>query len=230
MLVDFSMTNLLIVEDHRTLLNSLKTGLEEEGYQVLTATSGIEGHLIAKREPLDAILLDLQLPDGDGLQMLRDLRHEGCTLPVMIMSARDSLEDRVLGLDTGADDYLVKPVAFSELLARLRSLLRRNSKAETVLRFEALQMDLLARKVTRHGEPIELTRREFELAEYFLRHKNEVVTRQMLARDVWKASTATWTNVIEVQVKSLRTKIERPGWEKLLHTIRGEGYLLGDKP
>lgn len=224
------MANLLIVEDHRTLLNSLKTGLEEEGYRVFAAMSGVEGQVIAKREPLDAILLDLQLPDGDGLQMLRDLRHEGFTLPVMIMSARDSLEDRVLGLDTGADDYLVKPVAFSELLARLRSLLRRNSKAETVLRFENLQMDLLARKVTRHGEPIELTRREFELAEYFLRHKNEVVTRQMLARDVWKASTATWTNVIEVQVKSLRTKIERPGWEKLLHTIRGEGYLLGDKP
>lgn len=224
------MANLLIVEDHRTLLNSLKTGLEEEGYRVFGAMSGVEGQLIAKREPLDAILLDLQLPDGDGLQMLRDLRHEGFTLPVMIMSARDSLEDRVLGLDTGADDYLVKPVAFSELLARLRSLLRRNSKAETVLRFESLQMDLLARKVTRHGELIELTRREFELAEYFLRHKNEVVTRQMLARDVWKASTATWTNVIEVQVKSLRTKIERPGWEKLLHTIRGEGYLLGDKP
>ncbi len=224
------MANLLIVEDHRTLLNSLKTGLEEEGYRVYTAMSGVEGHLITKREPLDAILLDLQLPDGNGLQLLEDLRREGNTVPVMIMSARDSIEDRVLGLDAGADDYLVKPVAFSELLARLRSLMRRNSKAETVLRYEALQMDLLARKVTRHGEPIDLTRREFELAEYFLRHKNEVVTRQMLARDVWKASTATWTNVIEVQVKSLRTKIERPEWEKLLHTIRGEGYLLGDKP
>ena len=224
------MANLLIVEDHRSLLNSLKTGLEEEGYRVFTAMSGVEGHLIAKREPLDAILLDLQLPDGDGLQMLRDIRREGLALPVMIMSARDSLEDRVLGLDTGADDYLVKPVAFSELLARLRSLLRRNAVSETVLRYETLQMDLLSRKVTRNGETLELTRREFELAEYFLRHKNEVVTRQMLARDVWKASTATWTNVIEVQVKSLRNKIERPEWDKVLHTVRGEGYLLGDKP
>ena len=223
------MPTLLIVEDHRSLLSSLKAGLEEEGYRVLTAMSGVEGHLIVKREPLDAILLDLQLPDGDGLQLLTDIRGEGLALPVLIMSARDSLEDRVLGLDSGADDYLVKPVAFAELLARLRSLLRRNVVAETVLRCESLQMDLLSRKVSRNGETLELTRREFELVEYFLRHKNEVVTREMLARDVWKASTATWTNVIEVQVKSLRNKIERPGWDKLLYTIRGEGYLLGQK-
>jgi two-component system, OmpR family, copper resistance phosphate regulon response regulator CusR len=224
------MATLLVVEDHRSLLASLKTGLEEEGYRVLTATSGVEGLAISKREPLDAVILDLQLPDGDGLHTLQEMRKSGLNMPVMIMSARDGLEDRVLGLDTGADDYLVKPIAFAELLARLRSLLRRNFAADTVLRYETLQMDLLTRRVTRNGQTIELTRREFELVEYFLRHKNEVVTREMLARDVWKASTATWTNVIDVQVKSLRKKIERPEWVKLLHTVRGEGYLLGDEP
>ena len=224
------MPNLLIVEDHRSLLESLRTGLEEEGYRVFTATSGVEGHLIARREPLDAIMLDLQLPDGDGLQMLKTIRSEGLNIPVLILSARDSLEDRVLGLDSGADDYLVKPVAFAELLARLRSLLRRNFAADTVLKYDTLSVDLLSRKVTRHGDTLELTRREFELIEYFLRHKNEVVTRQMLARDVWKAATATWTNVIEVQVKSLRKKIERDDWPRILHTVRGEGYQLGDKP
>ncbi len=224
------MATLLIVEDHRTLLASLKSGLEEEGYRVFTAMSGVEGLVIAKREPLDAILLDLQLPDGDGLQTLTEIRKAGLAVPVLILSARDTLEDRVLGLDTGADDYLVKPVAFAELLARLRSLQRRNFAADTVLRHGDLQMDLLARTVTRHGEKIELTRREFELVDYFLRHKNQVVTREILARDVWKVSTATWTNVIDVQIKALRKKLERPEWSKLLHTIRGEGYLLGDTP
>ncbi len=224
------MATLLIVEDHRSLLSSLKAGLEEEGYRIFTAMSGIEGRLITQKEPLDAILLDLQLPDGDGLQLLKEIRKEGLAIPVMIMSARDSLEDRVLGLDSGADDYLVKPVAFVELLARLRSLLRRNVVSETVLRCGSLQVDLLSRKVTRDGKSLDLTRRELELIEYFLRHKNEVVSRQMLARDVWMAATATWTNVIEVQVKSLRKKIERDDWPRLLHTVRGEGYLLGDKP
>lgn len=224
------MTNLLLVEDHRSLLRSLQTGLEEEGYRVLTATSGVEGKLIIQREPLDVVILDLQLPDGDGLQLLREIRKDRRTIPVMIMSARDSLEDRVLGLDSGADDYLVKPVAFAELLARLRSLLRRNASSDSVLHCEAMQLDLLSRRVTRHGEQIELTRREFELLEYMLRHQGEIVTRQMLARDVWKASTATWTNVIEVQVNSLRKKIERPEWPRLLHTIRGAGYTLGGTP
>ncbi len=224
------MATLLIVEDHRPLLASLKAGLEEEGYRVFTAMSGIEGLVTAKREPLDAIILDLQLPDGDGLYALREIRKAGLAVPVLIMSARDSLEDRVLGLDTGADDYLVKPVAFAELLARLRSLQRRNFASETILQYSDLHLDLLSRQVTRHGESLELTRREFELVEYFLRHKNKTVTREMLARDVWKASTATWTNVIDVQVKSLRRKIERPELAKLLHTIRGEGYLLGDEP
>lgn len=224
------MATLLVVEDHLSLLASLKTGLEQESYNVLTATSGVEALTIVRREPLDAILLDLQLPDGDGLNTLRTIREMGLAVPVLILSARDSVEDRILGLDTGADDYLVKPVAFAELLARLRSLRRRSFSTDTVLRHGDLQMDLLARRVTRNSESIELTRREYDLLQYLLRHKNQVVTREMLARDVWKASTATWTNVIDVQVKSLRKKIERTDWPKLLHTVRGEGYQLGDPP
>lgn len=224
------MATLLVVEDHLSLLASLKTGLEQESYNVLTATSGVEALTIVRREPLDAILLDLQLPDGDGLNTLRTIREMGLAVPVLILSARDSVEDRILGLDTGADDYLVKPVAFAELLARLRSLRRRSFSTDTVLRHGDLQMDLLARRVTRNSESMELTRREYDLLQYLLRHKNQVVTREMLARDVWKASTATWTNVIDVQVKSLRKKIERPDWPKLLHTVRGEGYQLGDPP
>lgn len=224
------MATLLVVEDHLSLLASLKTGLEQESYSVMTATSGVEALAIIRREPLDAILLDLQLPDGDGLNTLRTIREMGLAVPVLILSARDSVEDRILGLDSGADDYLVKPVAFAELLARLRSLRRRSFATETVLRHSDLQMDLLARRVTRNSEAIELTRREYDLLQYLLRHKNQVVTREMLARDVWKASTATWTNVIDVQVKSLRKKIERADWPKLLHTIRGEGYQLGDPP
>lgn len=224
------MATLLVVEDHLSLLASLKTGLEQESYNVLTATSGVEALNIVRREPLDAILLDLQLPDGDGLNTLKTIREMGLAVPVLILSARDSVEDRILGLDTGADDYLVKPVAFAELLARLRSLRRRSFSTETVLRHGDLQIDLLARRVTRGSEAIELTRREYDLLQYLLRHKNQVVTREMLARDVWKASTATWTNVIDVQVKSLRKKIERADWPKLLHTVRGEGYQLGDPP
>lgn len=225
------MSNVLIVEDHRTLRSSLEQGLREEGHTIFAVSSATEGLLLTRTEPLDAIILDLQLTDGDGLTLLREIRKSGRATPVLIVSARDSVEDRILGLDTGADDYLVKPFAFGELLARLRSLLRRGAVAsEAVLRHDDLQIDLMTRKVTRHGEEISLTRRLLELLEYLLRHKNQVVTREMLARDVWKASTATWTNVIEVQIRELRIKIERPGWSRVLHTIRGEGYRLGDPP
>lgn len=225
------MSNVLVLEDHRSLRASLEQGLREEGHTVFPVASQAEGLNVARTEPLDAVILDLHLPDGDGLDFLKAIRRNGLAVPVLIATARDAIEDRILGLDTGADDYLVKPFAFGELLARLRSLLRRSAVvSESVLRHETLQIDLLSRKVTRHGEELPLTRRLFELLEYLLRHKNQVVTREMLARDVWKASTATWTNVIEVQIRELRKKIERPDWTRLLHTIRGEGYLLGDAP
>lgn len=223
------MSRVLVIEDHRTLGASLEQGLREEGHEVRLVAGVGEGLRVAAVEPLDAIILDLHLPDGDGLEFLREIRRSGLAVPVLIASARDTVEDRILGLDLGADDYLVKPFAFGELVARLRSLLRRGAVGScAVLRHGDLQIDLLTRKVTRGGEELALTRRLFELLEYLLRHRNEVVSREMLARDVWKAPTATWTNVIEVQIRELRKKIERPEWPRLLHTIRKEGYLLGD--
>ncbi|AMV17544.1 response regulator transcription factor [Planctomyces sp. SH-PL14] len=225
------MSNVLVLEDHQSLRSSLERGLREEGHTVFPVSSRADGMNVVRTEPLDAIILDLQLPDGDGLQFLREVRRDGLAVPVLVASARDTVDERILGLDSGADDYLVKPFAFGELVARLRSLLRRAAVvSDSVLRHDDLQIDLLTRKVTRRGEEVSLTRRLFELLEYLLRHRNEVVTREMLARDVWKASTATWTNVIEVQIRELRRRIERPDWSRLLHTVRGEGYLLGDRP
>ncbi len=225
------MSRVLIVEDHGPLLMSVSRGLEEEGHDVLTAQTGQDGYRLASREPLDAVIMDLMLPDGSGLEVLRQLRAEGFVKPILIMTARDSVSDRITGLDCGADDYLVKPFDFGELVARLRALLRRNFvKNETMLRCDNIDLDLLTRRVTRGGEVVELTRRQFDLLEYLIRHKHAVVSRESIARDVWQASTATWTNVIDVQVNQLRKKIERPEWKAVLHTVRGVGYVLGDRP
>jgi DNA-binding response OmpR family regulator len=175
------------------------------------------------------MILDLMLPGRDGIQVLRDLRSKGFTRPVLILTARDALEDKVLGLDSGADDYLVKPFAFAELLARLRALLRRDVSArDLVLRADDLEVDLLARRVVRAGVELDLTKREYELLEYLLRHKNSVVTREMIARDVWKEVTGIPTNAIDVYVTLLRKKIERQGSRQLIHTLRGVGYALRD--
>lgn len=225
------MTRLLVVEDQASLRQSLQRGLEGEGYDVLTAKTGSEGYQLAAREQPDALILDLLLPDGNGLETLEKLRNQGFEKPILIVTARDAIEDRIVGLDTGADDYMVKPFAFGELVARLRALLRRNTKsASTTLTVDDLEMDLLTRRVTRAGEPIELTVRQFSVLEYLVKNQHQIVSREMLARDVWNAPTASWTNVIEVQINQLRKKIERPGWLPLLHTIRKEGYLIGVRP
>ena len=226
------MLRLLIVEDQLSLLASLKRGLQEEGFEVFTASSGNSAYQLVRSEPLDAMLLDLMLPDGDGLELLQRLREEDFRTPVLVITAKDSVYDRVLGLDSGADDYLVKPFAFSELVARLRAVLRRgnSSSFESLLFYKDIELDSVGRQATRCGQNLNLTHRQFELLEYLLRNKNRVVSRDMLARDVWKASTATWTNVIEVQVNQLRKRLARPGAEQVLHTVRGEGYLLGDEP
>ena len=163
------MPRLLVVEDQKRLLNSLQRGLEEKGYEVVTAGTGEQGYYAATTEPFDAVILDLMLPGRDGIRVLRDLRANGFTRPVLILTARDTIEDKVLGLDTGADDYLVKPFAFAELLARLRALLRRDvSGRELVLRADDLEVDLLARRVVRDGIELDLTKREYELLEYLL--------------------------------------------------------------
>ncbi|HEV3118121.1 MAG TPA: response regulator transcription factor [Gemmataceae bacterium] len=223
------MPRLLIIEDERKVLRSLERGLQAEGYEVAAAATGEAGYLQAMAEPFDCLVLDIMLPGRDGLQVLADLRRAGKTAPVLILTARDAVEDRVIGLDAGADDYLVKPFAFAELLARLRVLLRRGGgERETVLHADDLEMDLLQRRVSRGGEEIALTLREFELLHYLLQHKNRVVTRDMLGKDVWKEPGYALTNVIDVFINLLRRKVERPGRQPLIQTLRGVGYRLCD--
>lgn len=225
------MARLLIVEDQKKLMASLVRGLREEGYDVVTAATGEEGYYQATTAEVDLLILDVMLPRRNGFQVLSDLRQRGFSKPVLMLTARDGVEDRVLGLDAGADDYLVKPFAFAELVARVRALLRRDSAArETVLRAGDLEVNLLSRRIVRDGQEIDLTRREFELLEYLLRHKNATVTRDMIARDVWKEPSGTLTNVADVYIKTLRKKIERPNSVQLIHTIRGVGYVLRDEP
>ena len=222
---------LLVIEDEMTLLQSLVRGLTEEGYSVTPAATAADGFLHATSANPDAIVLDLMLPDCDGVQLVRDLRRKGFTKPILIVTARDAVKDRIVGLDSGADDYLVKPFAFSELLARLRALLRRNGASqETRLWVQDLELDVLTRQVVRGGEPINLTRRQYELLEYLLRNAHQIVSREKIACEVWKESTATWTNVIEVHINQLRKKIERPDAPPLLQTVRGKGYCLGGSP
>jgi DNA-binding response OmpR family regulator len=220
----------LIVEDERKVLRSLERGLGAEGYEVVTAYTGEAGYELALDEDFDCMILDLMLPGRSGLEVLGDLRRAGKKHPVLILTARDTVEDRVLGLDAGSDDYLVKPFAFAELLARLRALLRRGQDGRvTVLSAGDLEMDLLRRRVTCGGSEIALTQREFELLEYLLRHKNGTVSRAMLGRDVWKEPAYALTNVIDVYINALRRKLEQPGRLPLIHTLRGLGYSLRDR-
>jgi DNA-binding response OmpR family regulator len=223
------MPRILIVEDQKKLAAGVRRGLEEEGFEAATAHTGEEGFYLATTQPPDALVLDVMLPGRDGFQVLADLRARGFARPVLILTSRDGVDDRVRGLDGGADDYLVKPFAFAELVARLRALLRRNcGDRELVLRADTLEMDLVARRVVRDGVEAELSNREFELLAYLLRHKNTTVTRDMLARDVWKEPDGLVTNVIEVCVNALRKKVELPGRRQLIHTVRGVGYALRD--
>jgi two-component system copper resistance phosphate regulon response regulator CusR len=221
------MPRVLVVEDERRVLRGLEEGLQAAGFEVVTAAAGDEGSRLAVSQPFDCIVLDWMLPGRDGLQVLSDIKRSGQTTPVLLLTARDAVEDRVLGLDSGAEDYLVKPFAFAELLARLRVLLRRGrAERETILRAGDVELDLLGRRATRAGVELPLTHREFEVLEYLLRHKNEPVTREMLGRDVWKEPGYAYTNVIEVYINLLRKKVEIAGQAPRIVTLRGVGYSL----
>jgi DNA-binding response OmpR family regulator len=217
----------LVVEDERKLLRGLQRGLEADGYEVVAVTSGEEAQLQIAAQPFDCVVLDWMLPGRDGMQVLGGLRRAGNRTPVLMLTARDAVEDRVEGLDQGADDYLVKPFAFAELLARLRSLLRRGqSDRETVVRLGDLEVDLLERRAVRAGAVVPLRSREFDLLAYLVKHRGTVVTRDMLGRDVWHEPAHALTNVIDVTVTLLRKKLDRPGMSPLIHTVRGVGYSL----
>jgi DNA-binding response OmpR family regulator len=224
------MPRLLVIEDQKKLQKSLQRGLSEEGYDVVSALTGEEGYFSATTESFDAVILDLMLPGRSGMDILRELRGKGFSKPVLILTARDAVDDRVSGLDAGADDYLVKPFAFAELLARIRALLRRDvSGRELFLRVDDLEIDLLGRRVVRGGLELDLTRREYELLEYLLRNKNATVTRDMIAREVWKETSGTLTNSIDVYINSLRKKVESPEKRQLIHTVRGVGYVVREQ-
>ena len=219
----------LVVEDEQKVANALREGLEDERYDVIVERSGESAFFRITTETFDLVLLDLTLPGRDGLQILRTMREKGIKTPVLVLTARDTLQDRVVGLDSGADDYLVKPFAFAELLARIRALVRRGRDSEVPrLGVGNLTMDLITRKVARAGEPVELTVREFELLEYLLRHAGQVVSRETLARDVWKetARTTSLDNVIDVHVARLRRKVDHEEAAKLIHTLRGVGFMI----
>jgi len=223
---------ILIVEDEEKMAKALRTGFEADQFSVSVARTGEEGFFLASTETFDLVILDLMLPGRDGMQVLAALRQKGSPVPVLILTSKDTVKDRVRGLDAGADDYMVKPFAFSELLARIRALLRRGkSELGDRIRLADLDMDTAAHVVSRSGRELTLTAREFDLLEYLLRQQGRVVSREMLARDVWK-ETARYTpldNVIDVHIAHLRRKVDEPFTKKLLHTVRGVGFVLREE-
>jgi two-component system copper resistance phosphate regulon response regulator CusR len=219
---------ILIIEDEAKTREYLQQGLAEAGFSVDVARSGLDGHHLAMTERYDLIILDVMLPDIDGWRILQSLRETGRKVPVLFLTARDSVNDRVKGLELGADDYLVKPFAFAELLARVRTLLRRGAApaTETTLTVADLELDLMRRRALRAGRRIQLTAKEFALLELLIRHQEEVLPRSMIASQVWDMNFDSNTNVIDVAIRRLRAKIDDPFELKLIHTVRGMGYML----
>lgn len=221
-------TCILIVEDDEQIAGFVRQGLMEAGFMVDVVHNGIEGSELALRGTHCAVILDIMLPGMDGLELLRRMRAQGINTPVLMLSAKRSIDDRVLGLRTGADDYLIKPFSFAELLARIESLLRRNQEGQEAVRLKVadLVLELLSRQAYRGSEEIELQPQEFSLLEYLMRNKDQVVTRTQILQHVWGYNFNPATNVVEVHICRLREKIERPGKPKLLRTVRGAGYIL----
>lgn len=221
---------ILVVEDEKKVLSFIKRGLEEEKYDVDTAMDGEDGLKLALDKPYDLIVLDWMLPKKDGLTMVKELRQKKALIPVLMLTAKDSVEDIVAGLDSGSDDYLTKPFAFAELLARVRALLRRAEQERGAeIHFADLRLDPVTHKVWRKDKEVVLTAKEYGLLEYFMRNPNQVVTRTMIADHVWDYTFDSFTNIIDVYVNYLRKKIDRGSEKKLIHTVRGVGYIFKEE-
>jgi len=218
---------ILLVEDNRRLNQSLKQSLTEDGYAVDSAFTGPDGEELAAMTPFDAIILDVMLPGKDGMAVCRELRRQRVTTPILMLTARDTVEDRVEGLDSGADDYLVKPFALVELRARLRALLRRDSaEKSSILAIADLTLDPATHRVERAGQEIELTTKEYSLLEYFMRNPNRIITREMAETHIWNYDFDGTSNVVDVYIRRLRRKIDDPFELKLFDTVRGAGYRI----
>ena len=220
----------LVVEDEKQVLNFVKKGFKEHGFSVDTAMDGREGFFLATGENYDCIVLDIMLPKLDGYEMVQQLRNKSIKTPIIFLTAKDTVEDKVKGLDLGGDDYLVKPFSFSELLARVRALMRRGKEEKTTHYQEGdLVLDISKRLVKRKEKVISLTPTEFTLLQYLFEHKAEVVTRTMISENVWGYDFDSMTNVIDVHITNLRKKIDLAGEKPLIHTLRGVGYVLEEK-
>ena len=223
---------ILIIEDEKKISGLIRKGLEEEQYDVDEALDGEKGEQLLQKNNYDLLVLDIMLPKKNGLDVLDSLRKKNNDIPVLMLTAKGTVEDRVKGLDTGADDYLVKPFAIAELLARVRSLLRRKKGAEksaTILTIADLTLDLVSHKALRGGKSIDLTSKEFSLLEYFIRNKDKILSRSTITEHIWNYNFDTGTNIIDVYLNHLRTKIDGGFSKKLFHTVRGVGYMLKDQ-
>ena len=219
---------ILVVEDDRKVASFIHEGLAREGYAVDVLHDGAQAGEQAQVYDYDAVVLDLMLPGRSGFQVLRDIRARKAALPVLILTAKDSVEDRVTGLDAGADDYMVKPFALAELAARLRAVLRRGSAREVVLRVGDLEIDTVRRIVRRAGKTVDLKPKEYALLEFLVRNSDRPVTKSLIIEHVWNIHFDSVSNVVEVHVNALRNKIDRTGGRPLIHTVRGVGYMLSD--
>jgi len=221
---------ILVVEDEKKVASFIKRGLEEENFVVDVAYDGEEGLQLGEANPYDLILMDLMLPKMDGLTVIKQLREKGVPTPVLCLTAKDTVEDIVSGLDSGSDDYLTKPFAFAELLARVRALLRRGSQDRGAeIYFADLRLDPVGHKVWRGNKEIELTAKEYALLEYLMRNPNQILTRTMIAEHVWDYTFDSFTNIIDVYVNYLRKKVDKDFSKKLIHTVRGVGYVLKEE-
>jgi len=221
--------HILLVEDEMKVARFIRRGLEAEGYAVDVASDGSSGERKALDGQYDLLILDVLLPKKNGFEILNTIRHDGFKSPVLMLTARSATEDIIKGLDKGADDYLTKPFSFDELLARVRSLLRRGQQSKTVLRFSDIELDTVSRRATRKGKRIDLTMREYALLEFLMRNGGRVVTRNQLAKEVWGLDFDPGTNIVDVYINHLRKKIDVGFEKKLIRTERGKGYVFSDK-